>query len=130
MTIEEHIKYWLNSADEDLESAVINFNNKRYNWCLFIGHLALEKILKAHCVRFNDNKIPPKIHDLIKLSSLSDIVLDDDTKHLFFTLNKFNLEARYPDYKDNMSRIATKDFTNEQFQKLKDKYSWLKSLIV
>ncbi|MBU1262965.1 HEPN domain-containing protein [bacterium] len=26
------------------------FQNKKYDWCLFIGHLVLEKILKAFYV--------------------------------------------------------------------------------
>lgn len=47
MKQEEHIKYWLKSAEHDLESAETLFENRRYDWCLFLGHLVLEKVLKA-----------------------------------------------------------------------------------
>ncbi|MFH1050285.1 MAG: HEPN domain-containing protein [bacterium] len=130
MTINEHIKYWIESAEEDLESAYVNFESSRYNWCMFIGHLALEKLLKANFVKTNNNLVPPKTHDLIKLSLLSDIKLDEETQQFFFIMNKFNLEARYPDYKSNMSRIATKEFTSITFEKIKETYKWLKSLTV
>ena len=48
----------------------------------------LEKALKAIFVMNNDNIIPPKIHDLIRLSSLAKIDLNEETEEFFFTLNK------------------------------------------
>jgi len=47
MTKEEHIQYWIKTAERDLESAQANFDAKRYEWCLFIGHLMLEKTVKS-----------------------------------------------------------------------------------
>ena len=51
MKKEEHIGYWLKSAEHDLEVAETLFQNKKYDWCLFIAHLVLEKILKAYFVK-------------------------------------------------------------------------------
>ena len=45
MTIEEHIDYWIDSAENDLATAESNFETKHYDWCLFIGHFVLEKVL-------------------------------------------------------------------------------------
>jgi hypothetical protein len=39
MKIEEHIKYWVESADHDLDSAESLFAAGKYDWSLFIGHL-------------------------------------------------------------------------------------------
>jgi len=39
MNKNEHIKYWLESADHDLETAESLFQAEKYDWCLFIGHL-------------------------------------------------------------------------------------------
>ncbi len=47
MTNSEHINYWIDSAEYDLDSAFEIFEVGRYSWSLFIGHLALEKVLKA-----------------------------------------------------------------------------------
>jgi HEPN domain-containing protein len=43
MSIEEHIAYWIESADNDLSTAESNFETKHYDWCLFIGNLVLEE---------------------------------------------------------------------------------------
>lgn len=42
MTKKEHITYWCKSAQHGLESAESMFESERYDWCLFVGHLALE----------------------------------------------------------------------------------------
>lgn len=48
MDKEEHIKYWLESSNHDLESSIEYFEKSTNNdWTLFIAHLSLEKILKA-----------------------------------------------------------------------------------
>ena len=47
MNLQEHIKYWLESAEHDLQTAETLFANGRYDWCLFLAHLVLEKTLKA-----------------------------------------------------------------------------------
>jgi len=44
---------------------------KRYIYVVFMCHLSLEKMLKAH-VEMEENKFPPKIHDLVKLSIKSE----------------------------------------------------------
>ena len=51
MDKKQRIRYWLDSASHDLDVAEILFQNKRYDWCLFIGHLVIEKVLKAFYVR-------------------------------------------------------------------------------
>ncbi len=71
MTQEEHIKYWLDSADHDFETANTLFSSGKYDWCLFICHLVLEKLIKAFYVKNNDNKIPPKTHNLVRLVQLA-----------------------------------------------------------
>ncbi len=60
MTKDEHIDYWLKSAEHDLSAAESLVQAKKYDWCLFIGHLVLEKTLKANFVYTNANKIPLK----------------------------------------------------------------------
>jgi len=66
LTKDEHINYWVKTAGNDIEAMQDIFNAGRYDWALFVGHLALEKILKAHWVKNNTKSFPPKIHDLVK----------------------------------------------------------------
>jgi HEPN domain-containing protein len=129
MTKNEHIKYWIGLAEDDLESAIINFEHCKYNWSLFISHLVIEKTLKALYVQYTDNNLPPKTHDLIKLAKLSNLELENTIIEFFYTLNQFNLEARYPDYKNKISKITNKEFTSSILEEVFKVFKWLKSLI-
>ncbi len=60
---ERGIEYWLTSAQHDLEAAEALYEKGKYDWCLFLGHLVIEKVLKAFYVRDN-HELPPKSHKL------------------------------------------------------------------
>ena len=106
MTKEEHRRYWILSATHDLESAESMFDSQRYDWCLFAGHLALEKILKAIYVDRNESEIPLKIHNLVRLAELSKIALTEEQRFDLDTINDFNIQARYPDYKPSTKNVT------------------------
>lgn len=128
MTIEEQISYWTETAEEDLKSVDSIFNSGNYMWSLFIGHLVIEKILKAHFVAFNKTT-PPKIHNLVKLSENLNLQLDEEKIEFLENLNNFQLDTRYPDYKRTIYKLCTKEFTELKLTKIKEIYSWLKSLL-
>jgi HEPN domain-containing protein len=92
LTIKEHIQYWVESAENDLSVADVLFNSGKYDWCLFIGHLVIEKKLKALFVQKNNELTPPKIHNLLKLAQLSDIKLDKEQQLFLEIVNNFNIE--------------------------------------
>ncbi|SDN88407.1 HEPN domain-containing protein [Desulfonauticus submarinus] len=124
----QHINYWIKSAEHDLEVADTLFQNKKYDWCLFIAHLVLEKILKAYFVK-QYNKLPPKLHNLLRLAEMVDLELTEEQKLFLDEVNDFNLAIRYPDYKFSFYKKCTEDFTNYYFEKIKDFYKWLLSQI-
>lgn len=130
MTQEEHINYWLESSQHDLETSNALFEIGKYDWALFIGHLVLEKILKAIYVKNNQNKIPPKIHNLVRLSELAFVKLDDNKKIMLDKINDFNIETRYPEYKNEFYKTCTKEFTEENINKIKELAQWLKSQLI
>ena len=129
MTKEEHVAYWCKSAQHDLEAAQSLLDSGRNDWCLFVGHLALEKILKALFVDKNDNDIPPKIHNLVRLAELSKTKLNEEEKFLIDKINDFNIQTRYPDYTFEFYKKCTKDFSNKYFNKITELYEWFNSLI-
>ncbi len=129
MTKEEHVKYWRESAYHDLESAEIIFNSGRYDWCLFVGHLALEKMLKALFVDRNDNNMPPKIHNLVRLAELSKIELNDEQKFFLDKINDFNIQTRYPDYKLEFYKRCDAEYASGHLSKIKEFYTWFSSLL-
>lgn len=129
MEINEHIRYWLNSADHDLDTAESLFSAGKFDWCLFLGHLVLEKGLKAFYVKDNQNRMPPKTHNLVKLAEKTTIPLNDELKLFLDEVNDFNLEVRYPEYRQEFYKSCTKEFAEEYFDKIKEQYKWIKSLL-
>ncbi len=80
MNTKKQIEYWIESAKEDINSSRNIFQNGNYDWSLFIGHLSLEKLLKACYVKENEN-IPPKIHRLDKLAESSGLSFSESHEH-------------------------------------------------
>lgn len=108
------IEYWINSAKHDLEVAETLFKTGKYDWCLFIEHLVLEKTLKS-CYVQNRGLFPPRIHDLVRLARMADIELDEDTSEFLDSVNTFNISTRYPDEKLQFYKLCTREFTLENF---------------
>ncbi|MBU2446844.1 MAG: HEPN domain-containing protein [Bacteroidetes bacterium] len=114
MTIDEQIEYWITTAENDLPVAENLFNNGHYLWCLYLGHLILEKIIKAHYVKDN-RQTPPKTHDLLKLSEKTKIALTENHKLFLDEMNDYQLETRYPDYKFSLQKSLDVDSTRQKF---------------
>ncbi len=129
MTKQEHIKYWLESAKHDLDTAESMYASGKYDWCLFVGHLVLEKVLKANFVARNDNNMPPKTHNLVRLAEISEIDLSDRRRILLDKITDFNLQTRYPDYKLSFYKRCTEEYSKEYFNEIKELHIWLNSLI-
>ncbi|MDZ7700146.1 MAG: HEPN domain-containing protein [Deltaproteobacteria bacterium] len=129
MKIQAHIQHWLNSADDDLDTAEKLFAVDKFDWCLFLGHLVLEKALKAHYVQDNDNRMPPRIHNLVKLAKKTRLVFTEEQTLFLDEVSDFNLEVRYPQYKKEFREKCTKEFCETKFTKIKEHYKWLKSQI-
>jgi len=126
MNIQDHVNYWLDSAHNDLGAAEQLFLSAKYDWCLFIGHLVIEKTLKAYFVYQNDSKIPPKIHNLLKLAEVANLPLTEDQQLFLDEVNDFNLEVRYPEYRSEFYKLCTKEFAQGYFNRIKEFAAWLK----
>ncbi len=126
MDVKQNIEYWLKTAAHDMDVAETLFQNKKYDWCLFIGHIIIEKTLKAFYVR-DKLETPPKIHNLVKLAESTELTLTEDQLTFLADVNDFNIETRYPDAKFSFYQTCTKEFTEGQFLMIKEMYKWLLS---
>ena len=122
---EEHIKFWVESAIEDWETAVVLKNNKRYGFCLFSLHLVIEKLLKAIWIRESLTNTPPFTHDLIKLCEECNLDISLENLDFLATINSWNIRGRYPDYSRSLHQSATPAYLELQFEKIKALKSWL-----
>ncbi|MBM4024428.1 MAG: HEPN domain-containing protein [Planctomycetes bacterium] len=94
--VERQVGYWRQGSAEDWEVAVKLVKDGKSRHGLFFAHLALEKMLKALiCRRTQD--VPPRIHNLIRLTELADLKPDDRQADVLADMNQFNLEGRYPE---------------------------------
>jgi len=105
------------------------YENKKFNWALFVGHLMMEKLLKALYVKIN-NDYPPFIHNLLRLAEKCNLELNDDQRMFFVTITAFNINARYDDYKLSFQKKCTPEFTGIWIEKLKIYRTWIKKLII
>ena len=49
------MKYWFESSDSDFDTMKVLFENHKNTWCLFIGHLVIEKLLKSAIANAENN---------------------------------------------------------------------------
>ena len=125
MRRKELINYWIESSDIDFSTMVSLFRTKHYSWSLFIGHLVIEKLLKAYYIKeFNDN--PPLIHNLLRLAVKAKINLDSENEEFFSEVTTFNINARYDDYKMEFYKKCTKEYTIYWYRKIKENRKWIK----
>ncbi|MBA3027540.1 MAG: HEPN domain-containing protein [Desulfobacteraceae bacterium] len=83
---------------------------------------------KAIFVDRNDNHMPPKIHNLVRLAELSKIELNEDQKFLLDKINDFNIQTRYPDYKLEFYKRCNEIYTKDQLAKIKEFFTWFNFL--
>lgn len=125
---QKYIEYWLQSAKADLETMEILYANKQYSWTLFLGHLVIERILKALYVQNQDDNVP-RIHDLTRLAKLAGIAISDETEDNLDEITTFNINALYSDVKHRFYQTCTLDYTNHYKKIIEDTTQWLLTLI-
>ncbi len=125
MTAQDVAKYWREGADDALATAQALMDAKRYHHALYFCHLAIEKMLKAKIV-VATNKPPLPIHDLLRLAEISGLVTTEEQRLWLREVDKFNIAARYDDYKQKFYKKATVVFATLWFGRVKELLLWLK----
>ena len=90
MTRDEIVEFWIKSSDKDFMTMNILFKEKQYSWSLFIGHLVIEKLLKAYYV-MNVDTNHSLTHDLVRITEKSELELTDEQRVFFATVTTFNI---------------------------------------
>jgi HEPN domain-containing protein len=131
MTQNEKVQYWIDISENDMKAAEIMFNGEQYLYTCFMCQQAIEKIFKGYFVKHKEEQ-HPHIHNLITLAERSNIseMLSEEQNALVEILNPFNIEARYPDYKNKMAKSLTKDITQDILRKTKELQKWTKEKIL
>ncbi len=101
----DHIIYWLKTGNDIWDAAVYLMQGGKNVEALFIFCLAVEKWLKANWVLDN-------------IDNQTDLQLDPMLIDFLDTINRWNMEDRYPDYRFSLHKLATGPYLDEQYLKL------------
>jgi len=124
----EIVEYWIKLAAEDYSAMLNLLKSGNYSWTLFLGHLVIEKLLKAYYAK-NCDINTPFVHNLTQIAEKAGLKLSDKQKDFLDLLNTFNILARYPDYKLEFYKKCTKEYATKQISEIKEFRLWLLRLI-
>ncbi len=122
--LEKTIRYWTDGAAYDLETGKRLLETGRFPYALFLGHLAIEKILKAVVVK-TTGEHAPYTHSLTFLISKAKIDTPETIIDQLAEYMEFHLEARYPDEKKDFYKKCTEEFACNKFAEMEEVYKWL-----
>jgi len=124
--VKKTVSYWVEGAEYDLGVANAMLKTRKYPYALFMGHLALEKLLKALVVK-RTKAHAPFSHSLLYLFEKSGVKMPDAMKIRLSEFIEFHLEARYPDASRAFYKKCTKGYTEARFKEIKEAFKWIKS---
>ena len=118
-TKSEHVNFWAEQAKDDWQAVETLLSGKNYVQALFFSHLIIEKLCKAVWIKPNEGNVPPKIHNLIYLIKQTPVEISESS------LNRFQLEGRYPEYVSSIYKICNAGFTNNLILETNKLKLWL-----
>lgn len=98
-------------ADKDVSTAQDMYKAGHYDWCLFIWHLAIEKMLKVKIM--NKEKEIEFTHNLYKLAKEINYPFKEEIYKQLREITTFNIAARYDDEKLSFYKKANKAYTTK-----------------
>ena len=119
--------YWLDIADYDLDTAEAMYQTGRWLYVAFMCHQVIEKTLKAYwCGTREDD--PPYTHNHKRLASGCDLYeqFDEEQRDFIETITNYNIEARYPEDKEALSRTLTEQVCRNLIDKTQQLQQWIK----
>jgi len=123
MDVQKQIDFWRTSSGEDFAAAESLLEKEHFRHCLFFAHLAIEKMLKAHVTQ-QTNDVPPRIHNLIRLTETAGLKIDAEQEQFLRKFNVYQLEGRYPDSEQVSFNLG---LAREKMSRAREMLEWLKT---
>ena len=120
-------KQWLDQAQYDFITAKAMLASKRYLYVAYLCQQTIEKDLKAAIVE-NGPKHPPRIHNLTRLAADAGLAEKIAVRWpgLLVDLTPFAIEARYPEYREQMNRLLDRAESQNIIRKTGELHRWLR----
>lgn len=123
----DKVAYWLDIADYDLDTAEAMYQTGRWLYVAFMCHQVIEKTLKAYwCGTQPDD--PPYTHNHKRLADGSGLygLMTEEKKDFLNTITNYNIQARYPEDKDDLYNTLTPQACKEMIDETKLMTKWIK----
>ncbi len=117
--MKEEVDSWMKQAEEEFDTAKINFKVKKYFSSAFWCQQSVEKSLKALLI--HETGRFPKVHDLVMLAKLNKAPLR--IMELCAKINPAYIASRYPDFIQTYSKEDCKQIIDACQEVLK----WVKN---
>ncbi len=118
------VQHWIDTSEQDFRTMQNLMKSCDYSWAMFLGHLVLEKLLKAHYVK-NKKKHALFTHDLLRLATNAGLKFNDETEEWFDEISTFNINARYDNYKQDFYKLCSKEFASLWSERIIKLRVWL-----
>ncbi len=119
--IQKQIDYWCRGATEEWELATHLLDESHIRHGLFLLHLTIEKVIKAHVCKTTAD-IPHKSHNLLRLADSAGVILSQHDRDFLGELSLFNIEGRYPDFDEVLPPSEEVKRIRQETERL---YLWL-----
>lgn len=125
---QDKVKYWVELADYDFDTALAMLETKRFLYVGFMCHQVIEKMLKAYWSNVLEEPAL-KIHSLSRLAEKSglDKEMSEEQTDFIDALEPLNIEARYPSYKERLMKTLTEERCKELVKQTDELRLWIKS---
>lgn len=119
--------YWLDIADYDLDTAEAMYQTGRWLYVAFMCHQVIEKTLKAYWCSTQTSD-PPYTHNHMRLADGCGLyeLMNDEQRDFLDTITNYNIEARYPENKEELAKTLTKVFCRQIIDETKELQQWIK----
>ncbi len=116
---------WIALAEYDVETAHHMLATGRYLYVIFLCHLALEKMLKAHVAEVTQS-VPIKTHDLIYLVRKCELKMPAQYLDFIGKINTASIPTRYPDDLQRALKEYPKSVAKDYLTQTAELIQWLK----
>jgi HEPN domain-containing protein len=126
--VNKDIQQWIKQSDYDFATAAAMQKSRRYLYVLFCCQQAVEKRLKGLVIKCT-NEMPPRTHDLLRLTGLAKIELTEEQELFLRHLCNYYIECRYPEEMQELARQASRKLADTYLNKTKEILKWLNLLL-
>ncbi len=121
----DHTRKWIAIAEYDLVTAGHMFETGRYVYVVFMCHLALEKLLKAHVAEVTQTT-PAKSHNLMYLVRKAGLTPAKELAGFLGDVTNESVPTRYPDDPEELLTKYTREVAESCLRSTREAFRWLK----